>query len=239
MKKAALGVSIFILTLLLSFPLFFPTESLVRYYLWKLDENSGINVSFERGVFSFNKAEIFGVELYDKGKHLTSFKEISGVIWPSAQKVKVLKGDGEAKIDVNSTEINFNLNNFQMVSDGRKFFREVFMTGDFKYVKGERKGKGKISARLLGSKDPFLKSDIAANFDIESSPRDININVSQIEGENITGDGRIFVSINEKKFGSSMITGTLRLNIGKDPIRIRISGTIDEPSAVPVMTGIR
>jgi hypothetical protein len=237
LKKAALGILIFFITLLLSFLWFFPTESIVKNALWQLHEKSGMSIEYERGVFSLNRVELYTVNIFDKGKHLITFKELSGVFWPGSQRVEILKGDGNLQADISSANVDLKMKNFQLVSEGRKFFQEVFLTGEFKYGRNDRRGKGKFSATLLGSKDPFLNSDVEAEFDIETSPRDINVNITQLNGENITGDGRIFISVNERAFGNSMISGTLRLNIGPEPVRIRISGTIDQPSAAPVMPG--
>jgi hypothetical protein len=104
-----------------------------------------------------------------------------------------------------------------------------------KYRTNSKTGNGTFNVSLKESLDPFLKTDITTDCEVRLSQREINISMTRIQGENLTGNGIIVISIDPANFNNSQLSGNLRLNSGNAPLQIKVSGTISNPSAVPAI----
>lgn len=233
MKKVALGTLLFVLVLVLSFVLHFPTESVFRYYLHQLEKETGVRVDYTDGSFSFNRVEINNVDILKNSRKLFSLNEVTASYLPFRFLVFARKNGGSLEAVVRSDKTDLKMNNFKVVSNGEKFFKNITVSGDFLYRQKRKSGTGKLIVNLKDSLDPFIRSNVQARANLRVNPSQVNINISNISGVDITGNGLVVMDINHSEFSRSRLSGTLRLNTQGNPIRIDISGTIQNPSVVP------
>jgi hypothetical protein len=233
LKKIIAGILIFVFTVLFSFLIHFPTESLVQYELWQLEKKTGISINYETGIFHLASAETKNVEILKQGKKIFDLDELRFRLGLSNLNLECKKGGGVLKADLSSGRTVINLDHFKAVTDSKKFFKEVTLTGSFLYRNKQKEGTGKLQASLKDPLDPMITSDLQLDSDARVNAREINVDIVRIVGNNITGSGVILININSGDFGNSPISGNLNITTGGTPVKLKLSGTINNPSALP------
>ena len=129
-----------------------------------------------------------------------------------------------------------NLNNFQLVSQGTKFFKQIWVSGSYQHDLKKKNGNGNIRADLKESLDPMLNKDITTEGTVNVTPREVGVELANISGENVSGSGNILLTLdpgNPSNMQNARLSGVLKIKAEGASVDIRLSGTVAEPTAVP------
>lgn len=233
MKKVAAGFVFFLFILLFSFLWHFPTKNFIRYYLWQYEKKTGININCNQSSYTFNRIEMKDVEIFSKNAKIFELNEVSAICHPFYISLQGRKNKGSLKATINSSRANLDLESVEVISDGTKLFRQVGISGNLKYELKTRNGIGKFRIDLKDSLDSFIKSDLVAESNIRFTPGEIYINLVNITGSDIKGKGTLAITVNPREFGNSRLAGTLDMFSGGMSVKIKISGTVNNPAAIP------
>ncbi len=235
LKKVIYGFILFIVSFCISLFYNLPTEGLFLYLLNELEAKSGVYLVYSVGKFSFNKIDISDVDIYKKKENLFSLERLLIKVGLFNLDVYAYKGVGTLKAQIKRDRSVINLNNFEIVSNGSKYFKKVSVTGSFVLDNKRLSGRGKLRLFLKESLDPMLKTDLQAEGTVllSPSPHQITFDIQSISGVNIQGSGTVVISINEKNFGNSLLRGNIRVENNGTRLSLNLSGTVDKPNIVP------
>jgi hypothetical protein len=234
LKKALPAVLLFVIVLSLSFLWHFPTESLFQYYIWQLEKQSNTAIHYGEGSFRLGRASLMDVDVIRDEQRLAAFDKVDVSFMPGSLEVDAFKGKGGIRARLESGTVKTEMNDFTLVSEGKKLFKQIHVnSGSFTYKRPGKTASGSLSVLLREPLDPLVRSDVKAECQVRLNSRELYLDIGKIMGEGISGSGSLTVSIDEKDFQESGLSGSIKLNTGGTPVTLRISGTIKNPMAGP------
>lgn len=221
----------------MSFFINFPTESLLRYYLWQLEQQTGVNITYSGGSFGLLGATLQDLDILKDGRRLMNFNSVTYRLSPGQISIEAHKDEGTLLVKANSNTIRIEPKNLKVVTKGTKFFKKIDVkSGVFTYRIKQKSGTGKVVLDMKEPTDQLITSDIQTECQIRIEEQATSFNFSRIIGNNISGSGSVELITDPAVFDNSKINGNLRLNAGQAKVTLNISGTVKNPQAVPVMT---
>ena len=234
MKKFIAGTFFFIIILVFSILVNFPMEAYITYSMNKISKKTGIEFQYEKGKFSLLHSEISNLDIFHEGNLLMSLKETSLNLAPGKATINTRKNGGSFNAVIEPSKTDFSCKNFEIISKGERFFKKVLITGSLLYHNKKGTGTGKFKVLLMEYlRSDFPVSDVKAETEVRLSPEEITINVVDLQGINMRGNGEINIEINRKKFESSKLSGALKIRTSVSPsapqtnLAIGLTGTLD------------
>lgn len=238
MKKILLAIIVFLAVFILSLWIYLPVEAIVKSAIADVSRNSGLDFSYETGRFKPSGIELDNLNISRNSAPFFHLDEVSIKPGLGILKIRAKKGEGTASVTLSKGNTTAMFKNFQVVEEGTKYFKKIFLNGTVMYNMKKKSGKGKLKLNLMDSLDTSLvNSDIIANLTLNLKPGDLKIAIDNLQGVNIRGDGQIDMKINGNDFGASPISGNLKIKNPRMPITLNLSGSVGNIQAVPQIGG--
>ncbi|MCD4785813.1 MAG: hypothetical protein K8T10_18495 [Candidatus Eremiobacteraeota bacterium] len=242
MKRLFAGAFFFVIVLVFSILVNFPMEAYITHSMNKIANKTGIEFQYEKGKFSLLHSEISNLDIFRDGDMLMRFKEVGMNLSPGKASINTRKNGGSFNVNIEPSRTDLSCKNFEAISKGEKFFKKVILTGSMLYHNKKGTGTGKFKIILMEYlRSDFPVSDIKADTEVRISPEEITLNVVDLQGINLRGNGEINIEVNRKKFESSKLSGALKIRTSITPsapptsITIGLSGTLDNIQITPKM----
>ncbi len=230
MKKIGIYTAVFIFALMLSLIVNFPSESLFEYAIWQLEGQSGVEITYKDSEFNFNRAKLNEVEIIKNGKVLQNIDTVNLSMGLNSARIKAKKDDGNLTTRVSKNKTTLKMENYPLITNGKELFKNVGLTGSFVYEPERKRGTGKISANLQNPMPPLpISTDIQAEGNIIIDERSANIDIENIAGDNLLGEGNIIITFNPRVFNNSTLSGSLKLESNNMPLNLIVKGTLADP----------
>jgi hypothetical protein len=234
LKKILGGILLFVIVFLFSLISNFPMESIVNHVLSKEGKKAGLTFDYDSGTFSLTKVELENVTVLKQGNPFMKFDNVKANIGLGKINIECEKEKGILKADIESEKTRLEFKDFFVVTEGTKFFKRIALTGDLINQSKKKTTTGRLRINLT---DPIQTdipiSDIIAVTDIKAGPAGIEVDIVDLQGNNIRGNGKINIETDKRNFDESKINGTLKLRTADMPLTLVVSGTIGNIKAAP------
>ncbi|MCE1248251.1 MAG: hypothetical protein LWY06_16545 [Firmicutes bacterium] len=227
MKKVLGGIVFFTAVFLFSFINSFPMENIVNNVLSKEGKRAGVVVDYDTGTFSLTKVELENVTIIKQGSVLTKLDKVTANIGIGKVNLECEKEKGILKAEVESDKAKLDFKDFYIVTEGTKYFKQIAITGDMVVQTKKKISTGKLRVNLKEAVQmPMPVSDMVAIIDLKTNQDGIDIDVVDLQGTDIRGNGKINIENNRKDFNSSKINGSLKVRAITGQVTVDVSGTI-------------